>query len=122
MSIKVRYRPLAGIVTISNMELEDTEEYEQYHYPEGEAFHITTAWVGDKDYVGLYYMTIIDFHGAGSSWSVFASEFLPDDTIASIYELVDGWRNHWTMATENMSVATRAMSKYETYLDTTMLS
>lgn len=123
MNIKLTYRPMAGIAIITNTQAQDIDEYDQYFYPESDSYCVSVASVECDDHTRmLVHLTIIDFYNEGSSWSVWASEWLSDQTINSIYDLVNGWHDHWADTMINADTKTKALTKYETYLDTATAS
>lgn len=109
---------MSGILFITNPEMDDVDGYDQYFYPETDSYSVTVSSIECDDHSRLFIsLTAIDFYNEGSSWSVWASEWMSDDTIMEIYELVNSWQDEWADSMADADIKTKVLAKYETYLD-----
>jgi hypothetical protein len=93
MKLNISYRPFSGTLMVwdainDTMLGEDlTRIVTKTVDGDDENYHVALATLDSK----FHYLQVLDCHGAGQHWNLWASECLPDDIINKVMELVTNW-------------------------------
>ena len=93
MNITISYRPFSGTIAVWDT-LNDTMD-------ESELTNIVDRTIDgdDENYFvaigtlhgAFHYLQVLDCHGQGQHWNLWASAYLPDSIISKVLELVAEW-------------------------------
>jgi len=105
MELSVGYRPMNGLLTVHNLDLEDRLELddadERVLYQQDstdEAWHLLFA-VYDEDFLA---MTALGVHDQAQGWNCWLSFYLPDDVVSKIHDLVSRWDDEFARTKDDM--------------------
>lgn len=113
MEITLTYRPFTGTISAWDT-LNDTlpenalgDIVTSFQDGSDEEWNITCATIAGK----FHSFSVLDYEIAGAGWNLFLTEYLNDDTIATIANQIAQWR---TLCPPDADIMTRIRARYST--------
>lgn len=115
-TLKLSYRPFSGNLSVWDI-ADDTmpesmlnERVTKHQDGDDDSYHVSFMTLDGR----FHAMTVLDIRDAGQNWNLWASAYLPDEVIATIASIVDGWNGEYD---ENYDMIVPMLTCYKTTME-----